>query len=75
MAVLVTVETRDQRDYPLYEGRLTGEFPSRKAAVEAVKRHLRQFDRTGFDDEHGCWWGAAHSAPRMKTLFFIKHIE
>jgi hypothetical protein len=72
MTVLVKIETRDQQDRPLYEGRLAGEFPDRKAAVEAIEQHLSQFNRTGYDSKRGCWWGAARGEPRERTLFFVK---
>ena len=68
---MVKVVICDHAGKTLQDCRLGGEFADRNAAVEAIKRHLQQFEQAGFDGTQGFWWGRTTREPREETRFFV----
>jgi len=70
--VLVKFEICDRVGKRLHDGRLNGEFPNRRTAVQEIKLHLQQFERAGYDRMRRFWWGRSLSGPCEETRFFVK---
>jgi len=68
---LVKIETCNRQGQLLHDGESALLFPDRKSALDDIKRHLRQFDETGYDEDGGYWWGRSNRAPFQQIRFFI----